>query len=350
MVEATATPGESQENGTLSPDEPRVPEPTAKTQSDKDAAERVTRSFARIVTGFERGMQDSEYLVLVPPTYIQELFFVLTTYLRSLWRQGLVDDKSFLNLSERLFAAFLGDERASAGWSAISDASTEERLRRDSHLSRYREQAWLHIYLLADQSLIDAEWCLPDLAQLMRRCTQELAAPTILANLPADASATMWRNSFSRDRTVPDLETVIDDLIEYSQWYSEGTLRQELKQSLNVRVNIERRSGWDLPAVPIMFVEGAWSDEHLDTYWRAFCKFCRWPVWKKNARLEVWDSNPALSGDDRRRLILFFRGNIGKLSALANSEDRTLACKKQIEVGSLSELCVAQRFNEAILD
>jgi hypothetical protein len=144
VVEATATPGEPRENGTLSSDEPRVPEPTSKTQSDKEAAEKVTRSFARIVTGFERGMQDSEYLVLVPPTYIQELFFVLTTYLRSLWRQGLVVDKSFLDLSERLFAAFLGDERESAGWSAVSDASTQERLMRDKHLSRYREQAWLH--------------------------------------------------------------------------------------------------------------------------------------------------------------------------------------------------------------
>jgi hypothetical protein len=193
----------------------------ANSVNDYDAAEKVSRSFARIVTGFERGMQDSEYLVLVPPTYIQELFLVLTTYLRSLWRQQLVGDKSFLDLSERLFTAFLGDERESAGWSAVSDASTQERLMRDKHLSRYREQAWLHLYLLANRSLTEAEGRLPYLARLMRRCTQELAPPTILSDLPTDTFATMWRNSFSRDRSVPELEAVVKDLREYSEWYNE---------------------------------------------------------------------------------------------------------------------------------
>jgi hypothetical protein len=250
VVEATATPGQPRGNGTLSSDEPRVPEPTGKTQSDKEAAEKVTRSFARIVTGFERGMQDSEYLVLVPPRYIQELFFVLTTYLRSLWRQGLVVDKSFLDLSERLFASFLGDERESAGWSAISDASTQERLMRDKYLSRYREQAWLHLYLLADESSAEAEERLPYLAQLMRRCTQELAPPTLLSDLPADTFAIMWRNSFSRNRSVPELEAVVNDLLQYS----EETLRQELALSLGAKVTILRRDAFGLRSVPIMLV------------------------------------------------------------------------------------------------
>lgn len=347
-LEATTGTDDPQQNGPP-PDESPSPESQGPTQKDKDAADRVTRSFARLVTGFEKGMQDSEYLIIVPPTYLQELFYILTTYLRSLWRQELVDDDNFFVLSVRLFTSFLGDERESAGLSAISDTSTQERLMRDKHLMHRREQVWLHLYLLADQSLVESEERLPDLARLMRRATQELAPPNLLSDLPTDTFATMWRNSFSRDRTTPERDAVINDLLEYSQWYSEDTLRQELKQSLRVRVIIERKGGWNLPAVPIMFVEGAWSDEHLDTYWQAFCKFCSWPRWKSNARLEVQDSNPALSSDDRKRLILFYRGDVGKLTVLANPQDERFACRKQLDVTSLPDLCNIRSFNDAIL-
>ena len=349
VVEAAATPGEPQENGTPSQDKTRVPEPTGKTQSDKEAAEKVTRSFARIVTGFERGMQDSEYLVLVPPTYIQDLFFVLTTYLRSLWRQGLVVDKSFLDLSEKLFAAFLGDERESAGWSAISDASTHERLMPDKHLSRYREQAWLHLYLLADRSPAEAEGRLPYLARLMRRCTQELAPPTLLSDLPADTFATMWRNSFSRDRSVPELEAVVSDLLEYSEWYSEETLRQELALSLGVAVTVVERDAFGLRSVPIMLVKGAWSADHLEVYWRAFCRFCRWPKWKPNARLEFHNSNPTPRKGSATPLELFYSGNVRSLKVWAKPDDNTRPINKEIRVASLPELCNKPTFDEAIL-
>jgi hypothetical protein len=294
-------------------------------------------------------MQDSEYLVLVSPTYIQELFFVLTTYLRSLWRQGLVVDKSFLDLSERLFAAFLGDEREFAGWSAISDASTHKRLMRDKHLSRYREQAWLHLYLLADRSRVEVERRLPYLARLMRRCTQESASPTLLSDLSADTFATMWRNSFSRDRSVPELEEVVNDLLEYSEWYSEETLRQELALSLGATVTIVERDAFGLRSVPIMLVKGAWSADHLDVYWRAFCRFCRWPKWKINARLEVHNSNPTQRKDSATPLELFYRGNMQRLKVWAKPDDKTRPINKEIRVTSLPELCNKPTLDEAIL-
>jgi hypothetical protein len=320
----------------------------ANSVNDYDAAEKVSRSFARIVTGFERGMQDSEYLVLVPPTYIQELFLVLTTYLRSLWRQQLVGDKSFLDLSERLFTAFLGDERESAGWSAVSDASTQERLMRDKHLSRYREQAWLHLYLLANRSLTEAEGRLPYLARLMRRCTQELAPPTILSDLPTDTFATMWRNSFSRDRSVPELEAVVKDLREYSEWYNEETLRQEVALSLGATVTIVERDAFGLRSVPIMLVNCAWSADHLDFFWRTFCRFCRWPEWKLNARLEVHNSNPTPRKGSATPLELFYRGNMQRLKVWTKPDDKTRPINKEMRVTSLPELCNKPTFDEAI--
>lgn len=348
LPDTTPGPSTPPEDGPP-PDTSQRPKPTGPTKLSKDAAERVARSFARLVKNFERGMQNSEYLAEVPPTYLQELFFILTTYLRSLWRQGLVDDDNFLDLSERLFSSFLGDEHKSAGWSAISDATTEERLMGDKYLSHYREQAWLHLYLLADHDLIDAEERLPYLARLMRLTALQLALPTILSALPADTFAAMWRNSFSRDRGAPEREDVVRDLLDYSQWYSENTLRRELAGSLQVRVSTERIGDWNLPSVPVMSVEGAWSDEHLDAYWRAFCRFCRWPRWKRNARLEVRDPNPLLSGLDAKRLILFYRGDYRRLNMLVNPDNEALACRKQIDNVTVQELCEKQDFGDVML-
>lgn len=317
--------------------------------ADQSAIEKVTKGFVRLVKNFERGMQDSEYLRQVSPTYLQELFFILTTFLRSLWLQDKVNDENFFALSKRLFAAFLGDERESTGWPAISCELTEEQLTWGAARPYSREQLWMHLYLLAEYALVEDEDLLPDLARLLRLTARELSPATTLEDLPYDIFATMWRNSFSHDQSVPEAQTVASDLTEYSEWYSEETLRKELKQSLGATVIIERRGGWDLPAVPIMKVDGAWSDDHLDVYWQAFCKLCRWPKWKKNARLEVTDSNPTKAHQDTKRLILFYRNTSRRLTVLVNSDDETLSYKKQINGISLQELCELRHFNDAIL-
>jgi hypothetical protein len=245
--------------------------------------------------------------------------------------------------------AFLGDERESAGWSAVSDASIEERLARDTPLSRYREQAWLHLYLLADRSLTEAEGRLPYLARLMRRCTQELAPPSLLSDLPDEEFGTMWRNSFSRDRSVPELEAVVNDLLDYSEWYSEEILRLELALSLGARVTIVRRDFFGLRSVPIMRVKCAWTADHLDVCWRAFCRFCRWPEWKINARLEVENSNPSASKGSATPLGLFYRKNVRSLTVWAKPDAKARPINKKIKVGSLRELCKKPTFDEAIL-
>lgn len=299
--------------------------------------EKVTRQFTKLAKNFERGMQDSEYLAQVPATYLRELFFILTTFLRSLWRYKRIDDENFFDLSKRFFAALLGDEREVTGWSMISHTTSKEELTPDESQPHFKEQAWLHLYLLADYALIEDEELLPDLARLLRLAERELSSPCVLASLPEDTLAAMWRNNFALDRTAPDTQAAVGDLIEYSQWYSEETLRQEIKQSLMVRVSIERVGAWDLPAVPIMRVEGAWNDSHLDTYWQTFVKFCRWPNWKRNARLEVYDSNPSLGRFDTKRMILFYRSGFRQLTIWVIPDDKKLACKQTVSI-SLQEL------------
>lgn len=234
------------------------------------------------------------------------------------------------------------------GWPAISRVVAAEQAKSDG--SRYFvEQAWLHLYVLADYALMEDEGRLPDLARLLRLAMRELSSPEVLIDLQEDTLKTLWRSSFSPNQSAPQAEAAVHDLIEYSQWYSEETLRQELKRSLGARVNIERRGGWNLPAVPIMEVEGVWSDDHLNTYWRTFVEFCRWPAFKKNVRLEVRDSNILPGKGSTERLILFYRSERQRLTIVVKPDDESLACKKQTGKVSLRELSRLREFGDVLL-
>jgi len=101
-------------------------------------------------------------------------------------------------------------------------------------------------------------------------------------------------------------------------------------------------------SVPILRIDGPWNDKHLDTYWQYFTKFCRWPKYKNNARLEVLDSNPTLNRKDTKRLVLFYKGNLRRLSVLSNPDDDTLARMAQITEVSLQELCKIQKFADVV--
>jgi hypothetical protein len=102
-------------------------------------------------------------------------------------------------------------------------------------------------------------------------------------------------------------------------------------------------------SVPIMLVNCAWSADHLDFFWRTFCRFCRWPKWKLNARLEVHNSNPTSRKVSATPLELFYRGNIRSLKVWAKPGDNTRPINKEIRVTSLPELCNEPTFDEAIL-
>ena len=49
--------------------------------------------------------------------------------------------------------------------------------------------------------------------------------------------------------------------------------------------------------------------------------FCRWPSWKNNARVEVYDPNLKLVGYKSKRLIIFYRGDQDELKMLFKSGD-----------------------------
>ena len=134
----------------------------------------------------------------------------------------------------------------------------------------------------------------------------------------------------------------------FKDCYDEETLRQRLGQALGVKVQVERRGDWGLSSVPTIRAEGPWSDNHKDAYWRAFTNFCRWPMWKQNARLEAYDSSSMLVGAPVKRLVLFYRGDQCRLSVLLKLDTETSARTKVLDDVSLQKLCRADNFEDAL--
>ena len=130
---------------------------------------------------------------------------------------------------------------------------------------------------------------------------------------------------------------------------NEETLCHALRRSLGVRVSIERKGDWGLSMVPILRAEGAWKDDHLDAYWRAFMDFCRWPEWKETARLEVYDSTPTSAGTNTKRIVLFYRGDLRRLSALVTFDNGTPDQSKVLNEVSLQKLYGIRTFGDLLL-
>jgi hypothetical protein len=316
--------GSGPEEGTAEESEaprPTTPPPAKDEPVRQDRVRRITRRFGHLVGNFERGVQDDAYMSQVPPSNFCEIFLVLTTLLRILWLSWMIPDANFLRLSERLFEAFLGDEQQPGGRALTAQRITAEELAKDESRLRLREKSWLHLYLTARRAQAHAEDRLPVLAVIMRRAARELGGPTVLAALPPDSFARIWRHSFSRHRhPVPSIGRVITDLKRYSRRYSESTLARELSIALRGGVIIAPVT-LKFGNVPCLRVDAPWRQEDLETYWRGFLNFCRWPKPKSLARMEVYDVNLEVRRYDSKRLIVLFDSDRRELKVLYKPGD-----------------------------
>ncbi len=313
--------------------------------------QKVVKQFSRLARNFERGMRDREYLSQVSAADLRVLFFVLTTYLRLLRVEGLVDRESFVRLSALLFGSFASED-GSTGWSAVPARADLEGSEIDEPETHHWEQAWLHLYLLADLCFGHERERLPELAVLLRRFARQVGPPTLLRELPEELLSTLWRRTIYPARGVRKAEDVVADLERYSGWYSERTLTRELRSTPLAQAYV----GHDLirqRSVPSLTVVEPWHDDRLDHYWEAFVNFMvwsdSWPEPRRNARLVVKDSNPRSDGHQSNpRLALFYRSDDLKLRIQVDADESGMYLG-MVEGLSPSELASLKGF-AAVID
>lgn len=149
-------------------------------------------------------------------------------------------------------------------------------------------------------------------------------------------------------RVHPWRKEVVAGSIDFNDCSNEESLCRKLRQALDARVSIERQTDWGLSRVPTLRSEGVWADDHQNIYWRAFTSFCRWPSPKEHARLEAYDSQSTPASLEARRLVLFFRQDLLRLSISIKTENQPRAHSRVISEVSLQELSKIETFEDAM--
>jgi hypothetical protein len=234
------------------------------------------------------------------------LFVIITTYLRVVWRDGMLDSKPFVEHSLDLLTAFWGQPWQPGAWQAMHPRLTDDLLTHGEERLTLSAQTWLHAYAVAELLGQDGDRRIYDLAAWMRYLD---TAPDVLATLSEDVYRRLWRASFpSHVEFLPAAE-VVTRLREISQWYDEIALKTEISTWSGARARSSEGTIAGLRQVPKLEVTLPLSDADLDRCLQAFQVFLVWPQHKRFAWARFTNTNPLVKENDLRRLNIFYRGD-----------------------------------------
>lgn len=291
------------------PGGPTISRPPRLPDDDAQRAQilaRIERGFKRLVGSFLQGIADAEYLAHVPLEYLIELFVIITTYLRVVWRDGMLADKTFVDRSLDLLVAFWGQPRQPGAWQALQTRIADDLLAHVEERLALSAQTWLHAYSVAELLDQGGNRRVYDLAVWMRHLNIK---PKVLTALPEALYRRLWRASFPNQVEFRPAAEVATRLHEISQWYDEDSLLTEISAWPGARAHKCEVDTAGLSQVPELSVTMPLSEDDLDRCLRAFLLFLAWPQPKHTARACFTNANPLEEEDDVRRVIAFYRGD-----------------------------------------
>lgn len=300
-------------------DRPDVPPPDYPPHRPKEPAEiedealrakmmaRIERGFRRLVGNFVEGTSDTDYLAEVPPPYLLELFVIISAYLRVVRRDGMLDEKQFLEHSLALLMALWGEPGKPGAWQALCSRIADDELEQEKARLVLVEQVWLHAYVLVEGLAQINDRRIYDLATLMRRLCIVLGQPDVLESLPVSAYNRLWRASFAYGIEARPVTEVQSRLDEVSQWYDEETLLKDIGNWPGARAQVSVGTIVDEREVPKLEVTLALSKNDIDRCLCAFALFLAWPQPKPIAWSRFANANPLEDPDDIDSAIFFYR-------------------------------------------
>jgi hypothetical protein len=270
---------------------------------------RIKRGFKRLVGNFAEGTSNAEYLTEVPPRYLLELCVIISAYLRVVWRDGMLSEKLFLELSLSLLTALWGEPGQPSAWSTLCSRLTDEELEQEKARLALVEQVWLHAYVVAELLVEADDRRIYDLAAWMRQFRRILGKSDVLESLPDLVYRRLWRASSSPTVEVRSAAEVANHLWEISQWYDEASLLKEISAWPGARARTSVGTIAGETEVPKLEVTLALSKNDIDRCLRAFTHFLAWPQPKPFAWARFANTNPLADPDDLKSAIFFYRGD-----------------------------------------
>lgn len=270
---------------------------------------RIERGFKRLVDNFVQGTTDADYLTEVPPRYLIELFVIVMSYLRVVWRDGMLNREPFVDHSLDLLTGFWGEPRQSGAWQVLHPRLTDAEWKHEEERLALSAQTWLHTYVLVELLAKADDRRIYDLAAWMRQFGAMLSPPDMLAALPDNIYRQLWRASFPTAVEFRPASEVIACLHDVSQCYDETSLQAEIATWPGARARTWVRDIAHLNQVPTLEVTLPLSEDDLDRCLRAFVLFLVWPQPKQAAWARFTNTNPLADADDLQSITIFHRGD-----------------------------------------
>lgn len=268
---------------------------------------RIEHGFRRLISNFLQGTANSDYLAEVPAGYLVELYVIITSYLRVVWRDTMLKDDLFIMHSIDLMNAFWGQPGESGAWETVRSGLADEDLSRLDEKLALQAQTWLHTYVVVNLLDQDRYARLYQIAAWMRHLKSVLGPAEVLETLSQETYDHIWRFSQPNSATSIPASEVVAYLKNVSKIYDEETLKSEIQTWPNTKASIHIGPIGGLSQVPMLRVRRPLAEIELDLFLETFQLFLRWPAPKQRAWARFENTDPLESDDDVKSVVIFYR-------------------------------------------
>lgn len=270
---------------------------------------RLERGFQRLVSNFEHGTNDPEYMENVPPRYLTELFVILLTFLRTTRRHGMLSDDAFADFSWRLLASYWGDVGYPGAWQSLSTRLADLDGRSEDTRLALSVQSWFQAAVIAKFLSCREERWIYDFAAWMRHMGATIRGEAVLAEFDSAAYQRLWQSAYPPEdefRSGPELARELQQL---AQRYDDQSLCCEIDTWQGARARISTGNVAGLQHVPKLDVSMPLDQSDLDRCLQTFILFLQWPHPKNHAWARFTNTNPMVNANDVESVTIFYRAD-----------------------------------------
>lgn len=298
-----------------------IPIPLTTEEALNRVRARITSGFRRLVENFIQGLSDSEYLQAVPTTYLLELWIIISTYLRVVWRNRLLTDELFQEFSLALLYSFWGASFQPGAWQVINSRLGEAQKKDEFQRLLIPLNLWIHVAALANSLSVRQDRRKFDLAGWVRMVKNLLFTPAEISEYPESTYRRIWGSSFPKQDKFVSATDLTQDLLNLCGEYDDTSLKEEIKAQAGVVPTFGFENIAGESRVPCLFLNMPLPEDSLDQCWNIFKLFMSQPHQKVVAWARFGDTNPSVDVNGINKITVFYRKNQKSLLFVVERSD-----------------------------
>lgn len=268
---------------------------------------RISSSFKRIIDNFSLGLSDSEYIETVPKPYLLELWVIISSLLRVIWRSELLSEQDFQEYSLTHLYSFWGNWSQQGAWKQIEPFLGEDERQHEFSRLSLSLNLWMHVIALAKSLDTISDRRIFAVAGLIRfLLMQQIFTLDNLLQYSESVYWRSWETSFPQTTERLSLDASLQYLLDLSRKYDTASLKNEISYLAGRLPAFEFGNIANVLNVPKMFVTLPLSDQNLDLCWKIYQKFFFHPSQKTIAWARFINANPCIDDQDIQQVTMFY--------------------------------------------